>query len=88
MTRWYRVVHRACDFNNESIVYVCICVCKNRNPLSSRPIIQRNAVKGVTYYQTLLKERVCIIGIEIDLWCCVFCSRDDDYGQKQGRVVL
>ena len=49
-TRWYRVVHRACDFSNESIVYVCTCVCKNRNPLSSRPIIQINAVKGVTYY--------------------------------------
>lgn len=25
---------------------------------------------------------MCVIGIEIDLWCCVCVSRDDDYGRK------
>ena len=39
-------------------------------------------------HQTLLKERARVTGIEIDLCICVFCSRDDDYGRKQVRVVL
>ena len=31
---------------------------------------------------------MCVIGIEIDLWCCVCVSRDDDFGGRSGRVVL